>query len=252
MKKIISSLILALFAGAAIAQNGAYVEYKMTSSKGANGTMKGNYSEFGSSSEMNMAVPQMPGGGFSSKSLTQKSNPDIMYVLNDKDKTYSERKRSDMAAREDEKKYEVKRLGEETVHGYKCMHALVTEGRESHEVWNSKAVPDYEKYAESMKDNERLSNAKREKALREAGCDGFPVKFVHKGNEREGDMTVELVKLEKKNFSKSDFEIPAGYTKSESASAPGTPGVKSQQEIMNMSPEERAKYIEEMKKKYGK
>jgi hypothetical protein len=254
MKKNIAVLILALFAGTMIAQNGAYVEFKMTSSKGANGTMKGNYSDFGSTSEISMVIPQMPGGGFSSKAMTQKSNPDVIYVVNDKDKTYSERKRSDMNARDDAREYEVKKLGEETVNGYKCVHALVTEGKESHEVWNSKSIPDYEKYAESMKSNERMGNAKREKALRDAGCDGFPVKFVHKGNEREGDMTVELVKIEKKNFSKSDFEVPAGYAKSESPAMQGNPnmGMKSQQELMNMTPQERAKYVEEMKKKYGK
>lgn len=234
------------------AQNGSHVQFKMTSSKGANGTMNTYYSEYGSITEFNMIVPQMPGGGFSNKVLIKKSDPDVTYVINEKDKTYSERKKTESTPKEDTRSYTVKKLGEETVNGYKCIHALVTSEKESYEVWNSKSIPDYDKYAEALKSNERMSNSKREKALKDAGCDGFMVKMVHKGNEREGDMTTELVKIEKKNFSKSDFEIPAGYTKTEASSAGPAAGMKSQQEIMNMSPEERAKYVEEMKKKYGK
>jgi hypothetical protein len=251
MKKIVLSLIAIVFASGMSAQNGAYIEFKMSSTKGATGTVKAKHSEFGSLSEMTMVIPQMPGGGMNTKALIQKSNPDVTYIINDKDKTYSERKKSD-ASKEDNKTYEVKKIGEETVNGYKCVHAIITEGKETHEVWNTKDIADYDKYAEAMKTNERMSNSKREKALKDAGCEGFPVKTFHKGNEREGDFTMELVKLEKKTFSKSDFELPAGYTKSDAAQSPGQPaGMKTQQEIMNMTPEERAKYIEEMKKQYG-
>jgi len=252
MKKISLSLIAVVFAATINAQNGAHIEYKLTSSKGATGTIKASHSELGSLSEMNMVVPQMPGGGMSSKMLIQKSNPDVAYMLNDKDKTYSERKKTEGGSKEDTRTYEVKKLGEETVNGYKCAHALVTEGKETHEVWNTKAIADYDKYAKAMETNERMSNSKREKALKDAGCEGFPVKMIHKGNEREGDMTIELVKFEKKNFSKSDFEIPSGYTKTQTPTGGPAAGVKSQQEIMNMTPEERTKYIEEMKKQYGK
>ena len=66
---------------------------------------------------------------------------------------------------------------------------------------------------------------------------------------------MELVKFEKASYSSSDFEIPAGYTKTEAAANPyggAAMGIKSQEEIMKMTPEERANYIEEMKKKYGK
>ncbi|MGZ3899238.1 MAG: DUF4412 domain-containing protein [Bacteroidia bacterium] len=250
MQKILFLAIAAFLTVSTTAQNGAQMEYKITSTKGATGTVKVNYSEYGSISEMNMVIPQMPGGGMEMKSLIQKSNPDVIYSINDKDKTYSERKTKETSS-EDNKTYTVKKLGEEKVNGYKCVHAMVTEGNESHEVWNTKDIGDYEKYSEAFKANKKMSSQKREQALKDAGCDGIPVKTVHKGNEREGDMTMELVKFEKKSFNKSDFEIPAGYTK---GSAPSTSpaGMKSQQEIMNMTPEERAKYVEEMKKKYGK
>jgi hypothetical protein len=250
MKKQFISLALLCLAGLIHAQNGAYIEYKITSSRGANGSAKVNFSEFGSVSVFNMIIPQMPGGGMTIKSLTQKNSPELIYMINDNNKTYSEKKRSDMA-NEDNKTYTVKKLGEETVNGYKCVHAMITEGAETHEVWNTKDVADYAKYAESFKSNSRMGSAKREQALKDAGCDGLPVKSFHKGNAREGDMTMELVKIEKKNFTSADFDIPAGYTKTEGMGL-GAPAVKSQQEIMSMSPEERAKYIEEMKKMRGK
>jgi hypothetical protein len=252
MKAILFTSVL-FFSISLHSQNGAAMEFKMTSSKGGKGSMKVAVSEFGSVSEFTMAIPQMPGGGMSNKSLVKNSTPDVIYMLDDKEKKYSEIKKSDPA--DDQKTYTASKMPDETINGYKCSHAIVTDGKETHEVWNTKDIKEYDKYSEIMKNNKRMSSPKREEALKKINCDGFPVKMLHKGNEREGDMTVELVKFDKKTFSKSDFEIPEGYTKSEAGSAPAGPGapqMKSQQEIMNMSPEERAKYIEEMKKKYGK
>ncbi|HXA02850.1 MAG TPA: DUF4412 domain-containing protein [Cytophagaceae bacterium] len=251
MKKNILVFIAMCFAIAVNAQNGAYIEYKIGSSKGAKGTAKLNFSEFGSISEFNIILPQMPGEGMVNKSLSQKSNPDVVYNINDKNKTYSETKKATTSS-DDSKNYVVTRKGEEILNGYKCVHAIITDGIESYEVWNTKDIPDYNKYSEMFKNNKRLGSAKKEQALKAAGCDGLPVKTIHKGNEKEGEMTMELVKVEKKNFTKSDFEIPVGYTKSESVSPTGRPQIKSQEEIMKMTPGERAKYIEEMKKQYGK
>jgi hypothetical protein len=253
MKKNILVFIAVCFAAAVNAQNGAYIEYKISSSKGAKGTVKLKFSEFGSASEFNMAIPQMPGGGMVNKSLSKKSNPDVVYSIDDKNKTYTERKKA-AGGNDDSKNYAVTKIGNETVNGYKCVHAMISDGTESYEVWNTKDIPDYNKYSEMYNSNKRLGSAKRDQALKDKGCDGLPVKTIHKGNDREGDMTMELVKVEKKNFTKADFEIPAGYTKSGSGSVSPAGGfqMKTQQEIMNMTQEERAKYIEEMKKQYGK
>jgi hypothetical protein len=251
MKRKIYSLVTLFSSLIVISQNGASLDYKITSSKGNNGDVKIKFSEFGSSSEFNMIVPQMPGGGMVMKSLVKKSNPGITYMINDKNKTYSEVRPAD-PGNQDIKTYTVKKIGEETVNGYKCVHALVTEGTETHEVWNTKDIPDFAKYSEAFKSNKRIGSQKRDDALKAAGCDGLPVKTVHKGNEREGDMTMELVKLEKKNFNKSEFEIPEGYLASPNANPMMNSEMKSQQELMNMTPAERAKYAEEMKKKYGK
>ncbi len=251
MKKLFISSI-ALFISVASFGQGALIEFKMTSTKGMTGTIITKHSEYGSKVDMNMSAPQMPGGGIQMVSLSKKDNPDVTYVLNEANKTYTERKKTESKAHTDNNTYTVKKVGEEKVNGYKCIHAIVTSGKETYDVWNTKDFPEYAKYAEAMNSNERMGSSKREQALKDAGCEGFPVKTVHKGNDREGEMTMELVKMEKKNYSKSDFEIPAGYTKSEAGSSVSPTGMKSQEEIMKMTPEERAKYIEEMKKKYGK
>ncbi|HWY12658.1 MAG TPA: DUF4412 domain-containing protein [Bacteroidia bacterium] len=254
MKKIkfISALTLtALFAAA---QNGAYFEYKITSAKGMNGVSAVKHSEYGSLSTMTMNSPKIPGGSMVMTTLSKKENPDVFYMLNDKAKTYSEMKRNASGDHgEDNNTYTVKKIGSETINGYKCIHATVTSDKGTvTEVWNTKDIPDYAKYSEAINKNSKMGSSKREAALKDAGCEGFPVKMVHQ--DKEGDMTMELQKLEKKSFDKSDFEIPTGYTKSNApgAGAAGIPGVKTQEEIMKMTPEERAKYIEELKKQYGK
>ena len=253
MKKLFFNSVAILLSAFAVAQSGNQIEFKLTSSKGTTGTILTKYSEYGSKVSMNMVIPQMPGGGIQMVSLMQKDKPDVTYTLNETSKTYTERKKGESKDITDNNTYTVKKIGDEKVNGYNCIHAIVSQGKETYDVWNTKDIADYSKYSEAMNSNEKMGSSKRQQALKDAGCDGFPVKTVHKGNEREGEMTMELVKMEKKSFSKSDFEIPADYTKSENSGTPGmAPGMKSQQEIMAMSPEDRAKYIEQMKKQYGK
>ena len=81
MKTIITLLLSSTFALSLSAQNGACIEYKITSSKGYSGNIKVNFSEFGSMSEFSMLVPQMPGGGIKNKSLSLKDKPGIIYML---------------------------------------------------------------------------------------------------------------------------------------------------------------------------
>jgi hypothetical protein len=257
MKNLILIPALALTALITNAQNGASFEYKITSTKGMNGTSLMKYSEYGTMSTMNMNAPQMPGGGMTMTTLSKKDNPDVFYMLNDKSKTYTENKRGGgSATHEDNSTYTVKKIGNETINGYKCVHATVTSDKGSTtEVWNTKDFADYNKYSEALNSNSKMGSSKREIALKDAGCEGFPVKMIQKDKKEEGEMVMELQKMEKKTFSKSDFEIPSGYTKSGGAGASpagGIPGMKTQEEIMKMTPDERAKYAEEMKKLYGK
>lgn len=256
MKKL--TLTIAMFAVtiSVNAQSGSHSQFKLASGRGMNGTMDLNYSEYGHTSVMKSTAPQLPGGEMIIKSLSKKSSPDVTYMIDDKNKTYREVKKS-AGHRGEEKDVTVKKVGDETVNEYKCVHSIVTEENgATTDMWNTKDIPDYNKYAEALSENKQMGSSKREKALKDAGCEGFPVKMSRKGKSDADGFTMELVKFEKKSFPASDFEIPAGYTKSEGGAGayPGAAGmgVKSQDEIMKMSPEERQKYIEEMKKKYGK
>jgi hypothetical protein len=250
MKKIQLITVISAFSICSNAQNGAFMEYRISSSKGATGSVKVKYSEFGTASDFNMSMPQMPGGGMQFKSLSMSSAPDVIYKIDDSNRTYSESKKNESS--EDTRSYTVIKVGEETVNGYKCVHCTISDGKEVHEEWNTRDIPGFEKYEEAFKSGKsmRSGSPKRDAAVKAAGCDGMPVKSFHKGNEREGDMTMELVKMEKKTYSRSDFELPTGYAKSETT-RPGVGAPKTQDEIMKMSPEERTKYIGEMKKKYG-
>ncbi len=255
MKNILSIVAVMCFT-AAVAQNGGSMEFKYTSSKGASGTMLMKHSEFGSKMEMNMASPKAPGSGIKMTSLVKKDAPDFIYMINDANKSYSEMKKGTAGAgQEDKHTYTVKKIGNETINNYKCIHFTVTnEKGQVSDMWTSKDILDYNKYSEVFKNDNKFGSSKQDNAIKAAGCEGFPVKMMHKNKDQEGDVTMELVKFEKKSYSKSDFDIPAGYTKSAGGpmGVPAMQGMKTQEEIMKMTPDERAKYIEEMKKMYGK
>lgn len=251
MKKIKFAFCIIFSVLIANAQNGASMNFKYSSSKGITGNMIINTSDYGAKTVIKMGSAK-GGNMMNMTSLLLKEKPDVIYVLNEASKSYSEMKKGTAATAEDKSTYSVKKLGNETINGYKCVHALVTESNGTTEVWNTKDITEYNKYAEAISTNKEMASSKRDKALKDAGCEGFPVKMIRKSNKEDGDVTMELVNLEKKTFSKSDFEIPAGYTKSASPAMPsGMPQMKTQQEIMNMTPAEREKYVEEMKKMYG-
>lgn len=252
--KTIKLLAALLFSGMiAIGQNGASMEFKYSSSKGTSGTMLLKHSEYGSKSEINMKSAKGPNGMVMS-SLIKKSNPDIIYMINESNKTYSEMKKSATNGnQEDKHTYTVKKIGNETINGYKCIHSTVTnEKNQVTEMWTSKDIIDFGKYSDALNNDKNFGSNKRDQAIKAAGCDGFPVKMVQKSKDNEGDVTMELVKFEKKSFSKSDFEIPSGYSKAAGMTPGAIPGIKTQDELMKMTPEERAKYVEELKKMYGK
>lgn len=255
MKNLFFTSALALTVLFISAQNGASMEFKFTSSKGTGGTMTVKHSEYGSKSEVSMKSAKAPSGGMTMSSLIKKDSPEFIYMINDANKTYSEMKKGGANGnQEDTHTYTVKKIGNETINGYKCIHSTITnEKNEVTEMWTSKDILDYNKYSEVFKSDKKFGSSKQEQAIKAAGCEGFPVKTMHKAKDNEGDVTMELVKFEKKSYSKSDFEIPAGYTKSGGpAGMPAIQGMKTQDEIMKMTPEERTKYIEEMKKMYGK
>jgi len=246
-KTIIWALLIAAVTPC-MAQSG-YIEMKMTSDKaGTEGAFKVYYSATGSRVEMDMKMGQMP-TAMHMVTITKKSNPNIIINLNETAKTFSEMDVSKNTYK-DTSTYTVKKVGDETMNGYKCVHVIVTSNKgENEDLWSSKDVVDYEKYHEANKNNPRSGSSENKlKALKAAGADGFPVKMIT--HRRDGAVTIELVKAEKKDVAASMFEVPADYKKQESP-ATGM-GIKSAAEIQKMTPEERKKYIDDLKSKYGK
>jgi hypothetical protein len=243
MKNIrLYSFLFLLLAGSVVrAQSGVAFEYTLGSSEGVTGEFKGYYSESGFRSEMAMHMPKMPGGGFSRTTLMLKDKPGISIMLDDKAKTYSE---TEIKPRPEGNADScvVKILGNEKIGKYNCIHSQVTENHKVSEFWTTKDIPEYEKYAAVHKGGRYMGKGNTEAALKKAGADGFLVKTFSK-EARGGEMSMELTKFEKQNLSPDLFAIPAGYTKA--AAAPDYSKMK------DMTPEERQKFIENMKKQNG-
>ncbi|MFL5765449.1 MAG: DUF4412 domain-containing protein [Bacteroidia bacterium] len=250
MKNLFLSSLLIIAATAASAQTGAQVDFKISSSMGASGTIRGYYSGGNSRVEMTMNIPQMPGGGFNRTSIVKSEEPLKSYQLDDKSKTYTV-VTAPAPSKESADEYTVKVIGKDKVAGYGCIHVQVTKKGEVSEYWTTKEIAEYEQYA-GKGDNKYMGSSSMYEALKKQNADGFIIKSYMK-DPRGGDFTMELVKIEKKELAKALFTIPADYKLNQNAAiAPGNPAQNIDiQKIQNMTPEERAKYIEEMKKQYG-
>jgi hypothetical protein len=241
MKKINLSLVaIAMAASGLFAQEGAYMEMAISSETGATGSIKAYFSQSGQRSEFDMNVPKMPNGGIHYVSIFRKDDPDTMIRLDNANKTYT---KTNISSRiRDNETYTVKKIGEENVNGYKCMHSLVTSNRgETSDMWVSKQVPFYEVY-HKMSQGTRMGSPSKDKMMKEVEEDGFPVKTITKS--KDGEYTIKLVKMEKRDCPSPLFEIPEGYTKS--VPRPFNPA-----DMQKMTPQERTKYMEEMKRSHS-
>ena len=254
MKKIIlSSILFIAFAAISIAQNGAMFEFKITSTQGATGSIKVYYSSPGCRTEMQINVPQFPNGGFAKTSITKSDKPTTSYSIDDKSKTYTiiETKPATPTTTGNADDYTVKIVGKEKVGNYNCTHAIVTKGTQSNEFWTTTEITEFEKYSKTRGNNKFMGTGGEYNALVKNGAGGFMVKTLT-NDPRGGIFTMELVKFEKKDLVASLFEVPADYTEMTGTptAVPGMPNIDVNK-IQNMTPEERAKYIEDMKKQYG-
>jgi hypothetical protein len=258
--------VLTILAGAALAAAPAYAQFegeitmKMTMREGT-GMGKAYLSKAGVRSELDIQGARMP---MKMTTLVKASNPDLVYLINDTQKSYAEmdsrktREELEKTRGKNRESWTVKKLGRETVNGYACEHVLVMHGddvKSEMEWWTSKDISGLS--YESMRGLMRRGGQNDEgimKALRDAGAEGFVVKAVtrEKGSPTPV-MTMELTKIEKKSVPASLFEIPAGYRKQEGMmGAMGVMASPEAQEQMrkameNMTPEQR-KQIEDMMK----
>ncbi len=252
MKKLLSFY---LFTVAFIILNaqGYYIEYKLSSPGGEEGNLSGlmkSYAQDGNSRmEMNMNVAGM--GAMDIVSLSLKSSPNVVYLLNEKSKTYTELNSTDSEDWKDypQSEYEVTVIGKEKVNGYNATHIKVRRKGNSNdmEMWNTAEVSGYADLAALKTKYTGKSNLI--KAMQAKGAEGFPARI--RVAEKQYTMQMDLVKAEKRSNPSLLFSLN-GYTKgSGSNTIPGNINVEEMmQNIQNMTPEEREKWIKQMEEQY--
>lgn len=190
--------------------------------------------------------------------LTKVAEPDAVYMIHDRSKTYSIQRvtPADPTAKK-QKKWIAQNLGSDRVAGYPCQKFLAKatdsdseiEGCMSREFFSSEA------WAAAMQRGGEGSEWIQ--ALSEQGLKGFPIRMIFRKGKSEVLATYELVKAEKKSLPASTFEIPAGYRKADSMLETAMPPeqAKAMQDAQRkameqMTPEQRKQY-EEMLRKMG-
>lgn len=262
MKRVVWSVLAGavLAAAPAFAQFEGQIDMKITAQGGVTGTGKVFVSKVGSRTEMDMEAAHMP---IHMTTLMRFSTPDVMYLINDKAKTYSEvdtkkarEQAAKMAGDKNKEAYSVKVLGSEKLLGYSTKHVVLSRpgDKSEMEAWTTKDILGLS--YESMRGLVRRGaqdEGSMMKALKDAGAEGFFVKMItREKGKTEPLTTMELTKAEKKSLPASMFEVPAGYAKQEGMmGAAGVMSPEAAEQMKNLTPEQR-KQMEEMMKRQQK
>ncbi|MCD6011736.1 MAG: hypothetical protein K0Q79_1598 [Flavipsychrobacter sp.] len=244
MRSIYLCVIAFFFCANVSAKDGVYLEFKITSSS-MNGVSKSYCSGGDTRSEMTMNA----GGGFSVITLLLNSTPNTVYMLNDRDKTYSEMSMGQsQGENSDRDDYDVTVVGNERVNNYNSVHIKVKNKRTQKvmDMWLSKDIADYSRYTDVK--SQYLGGSGFFNKLKEKGADGFVVRMLVNGEGKE-KLQMDLVKAERRDINAALLSL-AGYKKSVGAQMPGGYTAPSPQDIQNMTPEQRQQYIQQMQQRY--
>lgn len=226
------------------AQTGLQYEYVVsgkTEQGSVSGTMLMQMMNGNSRMEMRMSVPGAP--PMLMVMLTLQQKPGVSYELIDASKAYVEHVTSTTPSQ-----YEVMQVGAaEKVGSFNATKVKLKIDGEEQWMWVSKDVPGYGSFASVHNqewDVQALFNA-----LKAKGVEGFPVKMEQA--QQGVSFTMQMVKAEQKPLDAKLFQLPADYKKQASTTPmQGMPQVD-MDKLMKMSEEERARYLEELKKQYG-
>ena len=122
-------LLLLSMTRPAVAGFEGYIELHLTMKEGS-GTLQGYLSSVGARAAVEARVVQMAGIPVRLTLVMQFSHPDVVYVLNDVTKTYTEfnvKDAADVTTKRPAKTYTITKLGTGTVAGYACAHLLLTD-----------------------------------------------------------------------------------------------------------------------------
>lgn len=254
MKKL-HSLVTMLFLATGAFSQGLYIEFKMSSpgSNAINGSMKAYAQDGNYRTEISMAMPQLQTEAIQIVSLSLNAAPGKTYLLNEKQKTYSETDAANNNEYDDvpSANYEVIVLGKEAANRYTSTHVAVkVNGKQQEEMWTTKELNGFAEFSKIKTKYTGKSNLY--KALAAKGADGMPVRI--KVNENGQQIQMDLVKAERRNNPGNLFSL-AGYTKTESPLKQLFEGEGMQQmmeKLQDMSPEEREEMLKQIQKQYGK
>lgn len=272
MKRVLGSMLAFLLgATTAAAQFEGVADMKITTTgaHATSGAGKTYVSKAGWRSEMEMSSPEMAKatGVPSMKWIAfgKLADPDKVYMLNDKMKTYAvldAKKTAEMAESlsKREHKYTVKKLGRDTVAGLACENALVTEEGTKTQIEACMSKEFMTGNWLKAMERGRRGGGDFMKALKDAGLEGYPIRMVTKSKDDGGTTTMELTKVERRSIPASMFEVPPGYKETsmmglwaqtpEQAKQMEQAQKQMEEAMKNMTPEER-KRMEEMMKAMG-
>jgi hypothetical protein len=203
------------------ASGGSGVLYQMvtmtTSKRGAtkdtNSTWLTNSGE--GRSEMRIPMPGVVTPKF--VNIGRINEPTYSVMLDADTKTYSLNIIDTTLLNSGIQKYQVTRIGTETVAGYSCIHSRIVsttgsgmfKSTSTMDLWTSTAVPGYATYSKLV--SFQSSTGGMLGALNKAGAGGFLVKMTA-GDGKDYSITMQLMKAQQGSYPASLFEIPAGYT----------------------------------------
>lgn len=224
-----------LLARAALAQFEGVIETKITSlSSSGQSEMTATATNFiKGTSTLIETITNAGGVTVKQAMLMRGQEPNKVYMLDRENKTYTEMDVSGMmeSARQQQEEnevYEVKKIGNEKIQGYNCVHVQVKmkKSNVTMDMWTTKEVAlDWGTYSRMQQNNPALRDNNFLAALRKENADGTALKAVIEGPGDRGTKTVmEVTKIEKKSLPASLFEIPKDYKKS--AGMFGIPGMQ--------------------------
>lgn len=198
--------------------SGVYYETTTTMTSKRRGPLKDTnvmYFTRGGEGRAEMSIP-IPGVKTSKMVILGRAGqPRFSMSVDDPQKTYSLNVIDTALINSGGDAYTVTRVGEETVAGYRCIHAKMTSksmlSSTTMDIWTSTSVPGYDLYSKLISVSKVTPSMIT--ALDKAGCNGYIVKMVTSG--KDYSMTMELSRAQEKNLSASLFSIPAGYTESD-------------------------------------
>jgi hypothetical protein len=169
-------------------------------------------------SEMNIAALMGVKGSAALLTLQRVNQPHYSLTLDAADKTYSLNVIDTSLINSGVEKYQVTKVGNETLQGYNCTHARLVstvgsgafKSSTAMDIWMSTEVPGYAFLQKAMTTQNITPKMMRD--LHNAGCDGYFVKMTSQG--KDYSMNMILIKAQQKNFPASMFVIPPGYKES--------------------------------------